>query len=434
MRALVGIVTTDRPKVLEACVRYLLAYDSRGLFTGGHAALCICDNSVQDGVKEFCDRLGSEGWPVRYMRLQGRHDGSVEAAESQLGRSRRMIVDHFILTPEYEHCVLLDDDLVLTADTLSEALADLQLLRDLGVGCLSIHPFKKRFLPFTYELGNRKFVAFDYSGDSSWIIPRDVLMQTGNCFRASRSGYANTQFAAIRDLGLLPATALAPCYEIQHVGVEDLEGTRIHRKAARKPGWTQVLFTDYLTGRVLYSDIVMTWKIGGVDHVINALRKEMEGMRKKNQRQNVKDRFPDAKGRVEIEVQNVRTGLVEQVVKIENLVVDNAKTVMAHLLGGASSAEYAITKMAFGTGSTAPTEGDTGLEIPISPTKSITVDYPDTDSVRFTGVLESGEANGFPVHEAGLFSASQGMVARVVFGPLTKSDDFRFVFRWTIYW
>jgi hypothetical protein len=434
MRAFIGIVATDRPKVLEACLRHLLSFDQHGIFVHGHADIWICDNSVQDTIEPIAKSLVSEGWPVHYCRISGGHDGSVDAAETELGRSRRWLVDRFMLASEYSDCVLLDDDMLVTADTIGEAIQDLAMLRDLGVGCLSLHPFKKRFQQFTYEVGERKFISFDYSGDSSWIIPRDILAQTGNCFRPSKSGYANSQFAAIRDIGRTPATALTPCYEIQHVGVDELEGTRIHKKATRKPGWTKVLFSDYLTGRVLYSNIVMTWKLGGVDHVIGALRKGMEGMLKTKRDESARDRFPRARGRVEIQIENVKTGEVERTINIGNLIVDNAKNVMAHLLGGAASAEYAITKMTFGTGSTAPTENDTGIEIPVTPTKAVTVDYPDSGSVRFTSVLESDEANGFPIHEAGLYSAGQGVIARVVFGPLTKSNDFRFVFRWTVYW
>ena len=142
---------------------------------------------------------------------------------------------------------------------------------------------------------------------------------------------------------------------------------------------------------------------------------------------------PMPKGKLAIWKENVHTGKSE-LVEVANLVVDNAKNIMAHLLGSAAVADWGIAKMVFGTGTTTPTETDVALEIPITPEKDVTVDYPDTTSVRFTATLESTEANGFPVAEAGLYSGSEGMFSRVVFGPLNKTSDFRFVFRWTIYW
>ncbi len=149
----------------------------------------------------------------------------------------------------------------------------------------------------------------------------------------------------------------------------------------------------------------------------------------------VREKALQPKGRVEIEVQDVHTGKVKKEILVENLVVNNAKAIMAHLLGGGSAVDYAMVHMAFGTGDTAAAVTDTGLEVAITPIKDLSaIDYPDSSSVRFTAVLESDEANGFPVAEAGLFSGSQGMFSRVVFGPLTKSADFRFVFRWTIFW
>jgi len=147
----------------------------------------------------------------------------------------------------------------------------------------------------------------------------------------------------------------------------------------------------------------------------------------------VSDAMPMPKGRLEVEVENVKTGGVQEHT-YENLVVTNAKKIMARLLGGLDASDWAIARMVFGTGDTAAADSDVALEVPITPQKDVTVDYPDDASVRFTATLESDEANGFPVNEAGLYSGSEGIFSRVVFGPLTKSSDFRFVFRWTILW
>lgn len=147
----------------------------------------------------------------------------------------------------------------------------------------------------------------------------------------------------------------------------------------------------------------------------------------------VKDRLKKVHGKLEIAVENVKTGEVERTIEVHNLFVTNGYTALMHLIAGDDQANYAVSQMAFGTGTTVPAVGDTGLEVAITPVKTVaSIDYPDATSVRFTATLESDEANGFPVAEAALYTVAHGMAARVTFGPLTKSADLRFVMRWTL--
>lgn len=140
------------------------------------------------------------------------------------------------------------------------------------------------------------------------------------------------------------------------------------------------------------------------------------------------------KGKLEITVENVKTGKVERVLESRNVFVRNGYRSVMHLLAGDDQANYAVTHMAFGTGDTPPAVTDAGLEMAITPVKAISaIDYPDETSIRFTAVLESEEANGFPLAEAGLYTAAHGMVARLTYGPLTKSPNLRFTCRWTVY-
>ncbi len=158
----------------------------------------------------------------------------------------------------------------------------------------------------------------------------------------------------------------------------------------------------------------------------------------------------------------------------ENLVVTLARRVMSRLLSGAAQwddggsptdptvtltdsghpsypeatitgpEDLFITKMRWGTGGhdignptipLDPAVGDEHLVAPlVSPAyKTVTVDYPADSTVRFTGILETGDANGQGISEVGLFTDQyELMFARKTFGILTKSSDFSFEFRYSI--
>jgi len=444
MRIFVGIVTCDRSDVLEFMLRFM-HIDCK------HEVRQVTEVHVLDvGMLPAVDEVSMVSRnirPIAYLRLQPTgHDGSVEACNADLGRARRRLVDEFLAHEEYTHCVILDDDMVVSLNTIYQAVHDYDSLRDLGIASLTLHPFPKRFQPERYTVGDKTFIAHDFTGDNAWVLPRQLFNVIGNKFGSQQGGYANTTWEAIKRGGLRNVTRLQPCYEIQHVGVSGMAETIIYARAKQKPQWTKSLFRDYLTKRTLHSEVAMLWSSGGFDGLLEYVRKETtvqghteeygwseDGNTEVGKISDVSDAMPMPKGRLEVEVENVKTGGVQEHT-YENLVVTNAKKIMARLLGGLDASDWAIARMVFGTGDTAAADSDVALEVPITPQKDVTVDYPDDASVRFTATLESDEANGFPVNEAGLYSGSEGIFSRVVFGPLTKSSDFRFVFRWTILW
>jgi len=119
----------------------------------------------------------------------------------------------------------------------------------------------------------------------------------------------------------------------------------------------------------------------------------------------------------------------------ENIIVDNFYDQVARLLAGSDQVDRAITQMQFGVGTAAAAVTDVALASPITPIKDITsYAYPEAGAVRFTAYLLAGEANGFPITEAGLLTAntSPRLMARRVFAALNKSSDFVFEFQWTV--
>lgn len=121
-----------------------------------------------------------------------------------------------------------------------------------------------------------------------------------------------------------------------------------------------------------------------------------------------------------------------------NVVVDNAVKQMARLLAGYNQSDRYINRMQFGTGNTSAADaGDTSLESPITPIKTISAtSYPTDRSVKFQSFLMEDEANGFPLREAGLLFANTSplLAARKTFETLSKTNEFVFEFNWTIYW
>lgn len=442
MRAFVGVVTCNRPDTLEFVLRFM-HIDCRH-HVRQQTEVHVIDVGMLPALP-VVQEVSRDIRPIGYVRVQPTgHGGSVEECNAELGLARRRLVEEFLAHEEYTHCVILDDDMIVDLNTVYQAVEDYDSIRDLGVGSLTLHPFPKRFQPLRYSYGDKVFITHDFTGDNAWVLPRQTFDQIGNRFGPEQGGYANTTWSALKAAGLKSVTRIQPCYEIQHAGVQGLAETIIYAQSGKKPKWTQVLFRDYLTKRTLHNEVAMLWSSSGIQALLEFARKEtkvhehteefrIDGDRQVLKATDTSDVMSMPKGRMEIAVENVRTGEVE-LIKTDNLVVDNAKKIMARLLGGSAAADWAISKMVFGTGDTTPTDSDVTVEVPITPQKSVTVDYPDDASVRFTSTLESDEANGFPINESALYSDSEGMFARVVFGPLNKTSDFRFVFRHSVYW
>jgi hypothetical protein len=103
-------------------------------------------------------------------------------------------------------------------------------------------------------------------------------------------------------------------------------------------------------------------------------------------------------------------------------------------LNGATDA--AISQIQLGSGTTAETAGDTGLDVPIAGTKKSlsSVDFDLLNPyVTFIFEYDETEANT-TISEAGLLSGPtrEDFVARKTFGSFTKTSDFTLQIRWQI--
>jgi hypothetical protein len=122
--------------------------------------------------------------------------------------------------------------------------------------------------------------------------------------------------------------------------------------------------------------------------------------------------------------------LVEEGIE-ENLIVNLARTQMAHLIGG-DGEDREITQIAFGTNGKEPVVADqtiTGAYV-----KDISaVSYPNETSIQFDWELETGEDNGMAIMEFGLMCADDALFSRRVrANPIHKADDISIEGHWTI--
>ena len=138
-------------------------------------------------------------------------------------------------------------------------------------------------------------------------------------------------------------------------------------------------------------------------------------------------------GRVEISGINLKTGKIDWVERTSNLIVNGMYNKLTLLLGG--TANSYVNRMQFGTGTLAPVVTQEFLQTPITPVKAVTSAMSTTDDyiVEFEAILQSHEANGFPISEAALLTAGTAvMVARATFLARTKTSDYAFGFKWLV--
>jgi hypothetical protein len=118
----------------------------------------------------------------------------------------------------------------------------------------------------------------------------------------------------------------------------------------------------------------------------------------------------------------------------KNLVVSNGKTILAKLLGGDANYKNLehISTIAFGTDDTAAVIGQAAL-VAEQLEKTVEVDYPAFNQVRFQATMEAAEGGTLTYCELGLKSDATGILfSRIVISPITKSAAYKIQVVWTI--
>ena len=149
-----------------------------------------------------------------------------------------------------------------------------------------------------------------------------------------------------------------------------------------------------------------------------------------------------------------KAGRIIEIYEDHNLIVNNAKMLMAHLLGG-DTAGMSITKIGFGTNTTPPVPDDASLRSPfIKPVSDIKFNgFVTADvnfapvfglpnelviswygyQVQFDWVLLTTEANGHSIGEFGLISENNTLFSRKSrANPIVKESDISIEGTWII--
>lgn len=137
------------------------------------------------------------------------------------------------------------------------------------------------------------------------------------------------------------------------------------------------------------------------------------------------------KGRVEITLTGP-DGKVKQHEVRDNLVVTVGKTYLAAWLAAASQADYFMSWIGIGEGTTSPLVSDTDLEDPL-PTR-LQASLGSSSNQRTATVTFGAGVDTGAVTEAGLFSEEVAgtLFSRVVFGVYNKEAGDSLSFIWTI--
>lgn len=138
-----------------------------------------------------------------------------------------------------------------------------------------------------------------------------------------------------------------------------------------------------------------------------------------------------AKGHIVLELRDEHGNLKDRR-EVDNLVVTAGKNHLAAWLAAASQSEAYMKYVGLGTGTTAPTTADTGLQTPLATRATGTVTS-STNVLQNVAVFGAGVNTG-AVTEAALFSASAAgtMFARQVFAVINKGANDSLTVTWNI--
>jgi hypothetical protein len=114
-----------------------------------------------------------------------------------------------------------------------------------------------------------------------------------------------------------------------------------------------------------------------------------------------------------------------------NLIVNTARTTMAHLIAG-DVTNRSMLSISFGTNGNTPTVDDTVITNPF--TKNLGgVTYIDPGQARFAWSLSTSEGNGKAIMEFGMLSADGKLFCRRTRStPINKESDISLEGTWTI--
>lgn len=240
MKTLICMFSYNRYYTLKNALVWLKQYPPKD------CDLMVWDDGSTDKELRCKLQRAASGGMVKMLDMKPPRDPapSKTLADSRCGEQRKRAVDFFMSKKEYDYIFLMDDDILLHGPSLNEAIQDYEMLRsnvEYRVGAITLHAWCG--LHGHRPIQNRLFALVKISGESVLLMHRESLEKCGNNFGPQPKGFADTQWRAMRDHGLLYYTRLSPPYQAQHIGVSK-GGSVIHRNM---PFWVKDCWIDLST-------------------------------------------------------------------------------------------------------------------------------------------------------------------------------------------
>ena len=414
------------------CLDYLLK--SKGI--ENFSLIVFDDGSADLRIFEFLQTNN-----VRYFtqkRTETR--SSVASLACRVGEQRRIAVDYF-LNSNHQIVVLLDDDVLVSAETLLEAISEFEFLQEADWANAGAYTLRSNVKPSPkFRVDGKAIGRIQFSGEGHVILSRKSLERVGNHFSSDRKGFGDNQFKAFINAGYHYYCRLSPHFPFQHLGF-GRSGSVIHKNLNEPPMWVKRPYVgDYneivqVPGFDIHRYIREVERVGGDKAPLAYL-----GEQKEREMDKISDEIT-IQGKMSIIAQNEKTGERKVLFEDKNLVLTTLRTQIARLVGGDQEllggvpTRY-IEKVGIGTNNTAPTVTDTAL------TNAQSVDislYEETGAKRihlqatFPAV---SPANGVEYKEAGLlFKYPAGALAtRRVFDGFLKTAEWAWEINWELYY
>lgn len=230
---MVAVTSRDRPHLLTLTDQFLGQAD-------GMLVCAFDDNSIVN-PEVSADLLPNRDvfrWDAELP------DNDYRDRAARTAEIRRSIVNQF-LGSDCDYLFLKDDDILVSADTIREAVDDFEFLKSTDyasdIGALTLHGLLACREPMIPGRKGQVWRHLGISGEAHVLFSRDALVKAGNGFDPrQKGGFADTQFQALRSAGMNYYDRLWPPYPVQHLGYGPT-GSVIHREHV--PAWNRAAYT-----------------------------------------------------------------------------------------------------------------------------------------------------------------------------------------------
>jgi len=137
----------------------------------------------------------------------------------------------------------------------------------------------------------------------------------------------------------------------------------------------------------------------------------------------------DMRVRGHVTITVYRGGKVDQHYHRGNLVVNSGLQLLGALLVGTSNERAG--QIAVGTGTAAPQPTDTALGNEVI-RGAFTSTWQSGSQLILSYFLDTTQANGQTLTEAGLFGTNNTLIARVTYPPIVKDENTAVLYQWTL--